>query len=238
MTAAGLRVLLASTVLSLTVHAASAQVAAALVDSVPSIVVEGEARREVIPDVAIVMLGVTTDRTTATLAADDNARAAAAVVTSARDAGLAAADIQTAQLRLSPVMDVPTGTKVKVYRASNVVTLRVHDLSRVGALIGQLTAQGVNTIDGVSFERADEQPILDDLRGLATADALRKAKIYASAANLKLGRILRIAPNDVTSAPMARSFKLAMAVPAPAPPVEAGSSVVETRVQITWELMP
>lgn len=212
----------------------------ALVDTVASITVDGEARREVQPDLATVTLGVVTDRATASQASADNARAAAALVATARTAGLDDPDIRTTQLTLSAITDQRDSSKVRVFRASNQVALQVRDLGKLGTLVGQLAGQGANAIDGITFSVEHPQAIIDELRAAATQDAARKADIYARAAGVKLGRVLRIAP-DAAGNPITtpRAYKLAMAAPAPAaPPVEAGTETLETHVQVSWELIP
>jgi uncharacterized protein len=208
----------------------------ALVESVPSITVGGMAKRDVRPDVAQVKLGVTTNRPRAEDAASDNARAAAAVVLAAHMAGLADRDIRTSQLQLVALPDPHNGAKTQGFRASNQVALSIHDLDRVGAIVGQLVADGANTVEGIDFEVADPEPLLNDLRAAATRDAMTKADIYATAANVTLGRVLRISPDD--PAPPMMSRVRALQAPAPAPPVEPGTETIEAHVQVTWELLP
>ena len=233
------RLAIASALLLATSVTLRAEPSGALVDTVPSITVDGEAQREVAPDLATVTLGVVTDRATASQASADNAQAAAAVVATARAAGLGDAYIRTTGIGLAAVTDGRDSSKIKTFRASNQVSLRMRDLGKVGPLVGQLAAQGANDIDGIAFSVENPQPILDDLRGDATRDASRKAEIYAKAAGVKLGRILRIAPDAAgLPVPMPRAYKLRMAADAPAPPVEAGTEALRAHVQVTWELVP
>ena len=232
------RLAVASTLLLAASSAVRAEPSGALVDTIPSITVDGEAQREVAPDLATVTLGVVTDRASASQASVDNAQAAAAVVATARAAGLSDADIRTTGIGLAAVTDQRDASKIKTFRASNQVSLRMRDLGKVGPLVGQLAAQGANDIDGIAFSVENPEPILDDLRGDAARDARRKAEIYAGAAGVKLGRILRITPDaGGFPVPMPRAYKLQMAAPAPAPPVEAGTEALRAHVQVTWELV-
>ena len=73
--------------------------------------------------------------------------------------------------------------------------------------------------------------------GDAVRDALLKANSYANGLGLKLGRVLEIAahePGDYYSGAVAGYA--AKRVAAQAVPVEPGSEVVRTEVQVTWEL--
>jgi uncharacterized protein len=218
--------------------AAQAQSDVPLVNAVPSMTVLGEAKRDVAPDVALVRVGVVTDRATAAQAAQDNAQAASVVVAAARAAGVESQDIQTTDLGLAAVADQKDASKIRTYRATNTITVRVRDLAKVGPLVAQLTNKGANSLDGVDLAVADPQPILDDLDARATQDARHHAEIYAKAAGVKLGRILRITPLTTAPAPMMRAFKTQMAEAQPAPPVQGGTEQLQARVEVTWELTP
>lgn len=221
------------------VTAAAQTAGVPLSDAVPSITVEGRAQQEVRPDLAVVTLGATTDRPQAADAARENARTANAIVASARRAGIADADIQTSQLRLSALSDPRDASRTRAFRATNLITLRLRNLDRIGDVIGALVGQGANDVQDIAFEVADPEPVLSDLRARATAKARHDAELYAQAAGVALGRVLRIAPGDVAPVSSLRSYKMQLAVPAPAPPpVEAGAETLSAQVQVTWELRP
>jgi uncharacterized protein YggE len=65
--------------------------------------------------------------------------------------------------------------------AANLLTIRVRDLERLGAVIDSVGAAGANRIDGVSFELAEPRGPLDAARRQAVEDARVKAAILAEA---------------------------------------------------------
>lgn len=215
--------------------------------AIPSITVDGNATREVSPDMAVVSVGVTTDRPTAADAAAQNSRTAAALFDEIKAAGVPEHDVQTIQSSLVPVFDTDrsgaASTKIKGFHAANVVEIRVHDLALVGPLVGRLIDKGANALQGVDFTFSNPTPLLDDMRADATRDAKRKAQIYADAAGVRLGRILNIAPESSPVMPMqmaaARKMKSdSIIAVAPAPmPLQPGQQSLESRVGITWELV-
>ena len=209
--------------------------------AIPSIGVEGSASRELAPDMAIIAIGVTTERPTASEAAALNGRTAAALLAEAKAADVPEKDLQTTQVSLSPVYqtDRATSPSIKSFRASNRISITIHNLDSVGSLIGRLLAKGANDLEGVDYGLADTAPALDGLRADAVHDAQRKARIYAEAAGVKLGRVLDIAPESASPVPVFRQFKTAMAAaPAPEPaPVAPGLIKLESRVTVTWELL-
>ena len=206
--------------------------------TVPSISVTGQAQRQVSPDMAVVTLGVTTERPSAQDAARVNGTSMQAVIKAAKAAGVAEADVATTQATLMPVYDQPgngAAPRIKAFRASNSVSIKVHQLDRAGDLVGQLIDQGANALQGIDLTIADPEPIRDALRAEAALNARHRAELFASTLGLKLGRILLIAPDDAASEPIpARPMR--MAVAAAPMPVEAGTQTIDAHVTITWAL--
>src|SRR6202011_5079995 len=81
-----------------------------------------------------------------------------------------------------------TGPNVVVgYRASNRVTIELHDVSKVASVIDTLVGAGANEIGGINFMVSEASKLLDAARARPIADARRKAEIYAKAAGVTLG---------------------------------------------------
>ena len=78
------------------------------------------------------------------------------------------------------------------YRASNRVTIRVRDVTKVASMIDVLVGAGANEIGGINFVVSQASKLLDEAREQAIADARRKAQIYAKAAGVTLGEPIAI----------------------------------------------
>src|SRR5262245_1343356 len=141
----------------------------------PTISVTGEAQVSVAPDLAQVDGGVTTEAKTAREASDANNKAMAAILAALKAAGIAEADIQTSRLSLfpqsSPSKLINSPVQITGYRASNRVTIRVRDVTKVAATIDALVAAGANEIGGINFMVSQESKLLDDARVKAIEDA-------------------------------------------------------------------
>src|SRR6267142_2594009 len=87
------------------------------------------------------------------------------------------------------------------YRASNRVTIRVRDVTKVAGVIDTLVGAGANEIGGINFVVSQASKLLDEARERAVADARRKAEIYAKAASVTLGAPLSIS-EEGNSAPV------------------------------------
>ena len=206
-----------------------------------SIEVTGEASVEATPDFAKVTLGVTTTDKNAGEAMAANAKATNALIATLKDEGLAAADIQTSGLSVSPnFANRAAGSSeppaITGYTVGNMVAVTVHDLARLGALLDKAVGSGANTMYGVSFGENNVSGLLDKARPLAFADARRKAEIYATAAGSRIGRLMELS-EQVGGPPMPFPRRVyattAMAVPTP---VEAGQDKLTVTVTARFEL--
>ena len=206
---------------------------------VPVLTVSGEGRVEAAPDMAVVRLGVTRRADSPSAALEDMSAGTRAVLSRLREAGIAERDLQTAELTLGPVWhhDRDRGDReITGYEAANMVTVRVRDLDRLGAVLDAAVAVGAERFDGLQFALADPEAARDEARRRAVADALRKAELYAGAADTPLGPVLRI---DEGGAPPPRPQTMRMAEMAmEGVPVAPGELEVSARVTVTFGPAP
>jgi uncharacterized protein len=225
--------------LAATIAAGALLAAPALAQIVPpaAITVSGEATVSVPPDLALVEGGVTSEAKTAREASDSNNAAMGKVLQALKGAGIETKDLQTARLSLQP-QSAPnrSGPSAIVgYRASNRVTIRVRDVTKVAGVIDTLVAAGANDIGGINFMVSQASKLLDEAREQAVADARRKAEIYAKAAGVTLGAPLSIS-EEGSAAPMA--FRKMSAGMAAAAPVAQGEETLAVTVSVSWAIKP
>jgi uncharacterized protein YggE len=203
----------------------------------PAVSVTGEATVSVAPDQAQIDGGVTSDARTAREAAEANNAAMSKVLQALKGAGIEEKDFQTSRLSLQPQY-APNRTgpsPVTGYRASNRVTVRVRDVSKVAGVIDVLVGAGANDIGGINFTVSQPSKHLDDAREKAVADARRKAEIYARAAGVTLGEPLSIS-EEGAPAPL---FRGKMAAPmAAGAPVAQGEETLSVTVSVSWAIKP
>ncbi len=144
----------------------------------------------VAPDQAQIDGGVSSEAKTAREASDANNKAMAAILPALKAAGIAEADIQTSRLSLYPQSSPVKANgpmQITGYRASNRVTIRIRDVTKVASTLDALVSAGANEIGGINFIVSQASKALDEARVRALEDARRKAEIYAKAANVRLG---------------------------------------------------
>jgi uncharacterized protein YggE len=210
----------------------------ALADNEPSAIsVSGEATVSAAPDLAQIDSGVATDAKSAKEASDANNAAMGKVLLALKSAGIPEKDYQTLRLSLQPQygQNKATGASPVVgFRASNRVTVKIRDVTKVAAVIDTLVGAGANDIGNISFEVTQASKLLDEAREQAVADARRKAEIYAKATGVTLGAPLSVSEGG---APMPLfKGRMAMAPQAAPAAVAPGEETLSVTVNVSWAI--
>lgn len=210
--------------------------------------INAEAKIQRAPDIAYLTAGVTEERATASEAMAAQAKAMNGVFAALEAAGVARKDIQTSGLSLYPRYDYieeklrDGGTrgvqKLAGYVATNNVTARVRNLDTLGSTIDSLVKAGGNTLSGINFAIEDDKEIKNQARTQAMKDALAKAELYASAAGLRVARIVTINEGYEYAPQPQMMARAEMAMDASAPtPIASGEVGVTASVNVLFELV-
>lgn len=202
------------------------------------ITMQGRGEVKATPDMAVVAIGVTRHAASAREALDANNEAMQQVLASLKAQGIEERDVQTSSFTVAPRYVYPPNDAPKPdgYEVSNQVTVRLRDLAKLGPLLDQAVTDGSNQIQGVSFAIAEPEPLADEARKLAVADALRKAKLYAEAAQVRLGPITQIQEQGGYRPPQPFLKGMRMAAEASSVPIAQGEQSIEVEVSISWEI--
>jgi uncharacterized protein YggE len=213
-----------------------------------TVTAEGSSNRQ--PDLAVFSAGVTTQGKTAADALAANSTAMARVVSALKAAGIADRDIQTSNLNLNPLYAQPRRNpdgsvdqpeqKIIGYQVNNTVSVRQRKLDDYGKVIDTLVAAGANQINGPNFQLDDSDAALDEARRAAMKNARDKAQLYATAAGLRVVRIVSISESGGFYQPMPVFARMEAAAPPapPPPPVQAGELELKANVAVLYELAP
>ena len=200
----------------------------------PSITVAGTGQSQGKPDFAQVQVGVVTEAITAAEALRKNNEAMSQLVIMIRRRGIEDRDLQTIQFNVSPRYKYDKNQqeppKIAGYQVTNEVHVKVRNLTTLGAFLDETVLLGANQVRGISFGVAEPAQLMDEARKRAIADAQRRARVYAEAAGVKLGKPLRIdeqAGGRPGPYPMAR-MDAAAASTVPVAPGEQTFSVTVT----------
>jgi uncharacterized protein YggE len=198
-----------------------------------SITVSGTANVDAVPNRAALVVGVSTDAATARAALAGNAEKAASVLDALRAAGVARADLQTADVSVSPRWG--DNGKQDGFTAHTSVQVKVREVGKAGALLDAAVAAGATETSGPSFDRADRAQLYRDALKTAFADARLKAATLAGEAGASLGNVLRIEESPAYSGPQPLYGGAADMARAPTP-VEPGTQQVQATISVTFGL--
>ena len=157
-----------------------------------SVSAQAESRR--VPDVATVSTGVVTRAADANAAMRANAEQMDKVMTAIRAAGIAERDTQTTGVNLNPDYRYEENKApiITGYQASNTVSIKVRDLSKLGKVLDALVASGANQVNGPNFEIDQPEAAYDEARQAALKKAQARAEMYAKSLGVKVRRIVSI----------------------------------------------
>jgi uncharacterized protein YggE len=201
-----------------------------------TITMTGYGEIKAVPDVATVNAGVTADAPTAAAALTANGARMSQVFAALKKLGVSDCNIQTSGFSVSPQYtngDSNSSRHLTGYQVNNDVSVRLDDVTRVGAAVDTLVGAGANQMNGIGFDIANTAPLLEKARIQAVADARARAQTYAQAAGVTLGSIISISEGsgETASRPMFRL--MAMNAPTPVAPGEQG---VTADVTVVWEI--
>ena len=210
---------------------------------VPTLNANGTGTVYVVPDIAIVSIGVTTRGATAAEALAANSTEMASVIETISGEGVASRDIGTSGFSIYPVYEqrepangVETDPpKIVGYQVTNEVRVTIRDIATSGGILDKVVSAGANQVNGITFDSADRQTPADAALADAIADARRQAEIMAKAAGVRLVRIVNINASSGGGPVYARMEAMAMDA---AVPVMPGQREVNANASVTWEIAP
>lgn len=182
------------------------------------------------PNRAAFSFGVTTQARSAAAALNSCSTEMRKVIDALKRAGVAARDIQTSSVSLSPRYSA-NGEDIAGFTASNTVNATIRNVSRSGAVIDAAVGAGANQVYGPSFTRSDEAVLYRRALAAAVANARGKAQALARAGKVRLGRVLSIIESSTGPVPLAEKAAAARDVGAP---IEPGTQRIEASVTVEF----
>jgi uncharacterized protein len=208
--------------------------------SAPSITVVGSGSVPGRPDTAELTAGIVTQATSAAQALAENSASMEKILKAATGLAISERDVQTSGLSVAPQRrqersGPPSRPEIVGYEVTNEIRVKVRDLGKLGRLLDQFVGQGANLLGGVRFYVDNPASLLDQARTKAMVDARRKAELYATAAGVKLGRVLFIQESG-SAMPSPRVAYVAPMRAAQAVPVAPGEQEFEASVSVSYAI--
>jgi uncharacterized protein len=196
-----------------------------------TIVVKGSATQEVPNDTASLRFSVTKERRSRSEALRVVAVRLREVIAAVQTVpGVGAGDVTTGEIS---VRKVPRG-KRPLYRASEGITVILHEPDRAGELVSAAIAAGATGSHGPNFFPGDPEAAYNSTLIAAFDQAKAKASALAARAGATLGPAITIEEgSDLVRGQPTRSEEV---VGGPAPPVKPGNSTVTATVRVVFAL--
>ncbi len=200
--------------------------------------VSGEGKVTMIPDIAVVNAGVTTQGPTVSQVQQQLNTKMNAISDAVKRLGVDSKDIRTTNYAISPTYDYRNPVqKITGYQATATVTIKVRHIDTANSVIDAVTANGANQVGGISFDVDDKTKSENQARELAVSDAKSKAEAAARAAGFHLGRVINYSEGG-GAAPRPVMYDSALPAAGGGAPtkVEPGSSELTVTVNLSYEI--
>jgi uncharacterized protein YggE len=189
------------------------------------------------PDVALLSLGISTERASVTEAREEAAAAMQRVIDSLKANGVAEKDIQTQQFSIYPQYDYTNNKQaLRGYRVTNMVSIKVRALDKVGVVIDDVAAAGgdLTQVQSISFTIDEPKELQAQARVEAMKDAKAKAQTLADEGGVKLGKPVSISESIGFSTPS--PFLKGGAEAASVTPIAPGELEVTVTVAVIYAI--
>lgn len=215
----------------------------------PTITVSATGSLTFAPDQVFITFGMDTAARSLADAQRQNNAVMTKVMERLRDQNIEKERIQTSSFAVSPQYkpppkrssDVPPAPpEIIGYLMSNTVTVEVRNLEKIGRVIEDVLAAGVNHFQGLHWALRDEQPARLNALKSAAARAREKAAVLSEVLGVKLVRVLSVNEGGHVVRPashMVRSMA-AMGAEGGEAPFSPGEMKVEATVTLVCEIAP
>jgi uncharacterized protein len=199
------------------------------------------------PDTAFVTFGLDTVGKSLAEAQRRNSAGMSKIIDSLRDLQIDKELIQTSSFTVSPqyrpmsnrpTEAPPASPEIIGYVVSNMVTVEIRDLDRVGTVIEEVLKAGVNSFQGLHWGLRDERSVRLSALKQAVAKAREKAAVLSEALHVKLVRVLSANEGGHMIRPASPMARMAMEASTSEVPISPGELKVEATVTLVYEIAP
>jgi len=205
--------------------------------------ITGESNITQIPDEAMVQVGINVNEGTVAQAQTKINQTINNITAAIKKIDIEDKDIKTADYSIYPNYDYQSGRSITGYTASTNLNITVRDFEKLNQVIDLATANGANSVSGVSFKLSEKKEA--EAKKQAREEAINKAKEnaeeLAKLAGMKLGKIVNVyeQPNYYPPTPYMERAVMAVDGKGGGAPTEVqpGSTTYSYSVTISYETL-
>jgi len=144
-----------------------------------SMTLTGQGQVTVVPDVAVIHLGIQSTGEDLAVVQSANAQLSQDILDALRRMGIT--DIKTFQYSIDKYYEYNNGTPIdRGYTVRNILEIKTGDMDLVGDFIDKAVNAGANIVDMISFEVSNPDLYYQQALNLAVMNAIEKAKSIAN----------------------------------------------------------
>jgi uncharacterized protein len=202
------------------------------------IAVAGAGRVALPPDTATVEVGVEARKPQLADATAEVDGAMRGVLARVKAAGVRDADVRTTTYAIDPVAEArqpgDPGVRIVGYRVANVVQVRSREVAGIGRIVDAAVGAGANVVRNIHVTLDDPARAEAEARALAMQDAAARARQIATAAGVKLGRLVSV----TDASPVRPVARIPMTMATAPGPVEPGQLEVMVSLLARYAIEP
>ncbi|WP_343762261.1 SIMPL domain-containing protein [Clostridium oceanicum] len=152
--------------------------------------IKGVGTLSLMPDKAIVSLGVITEDKSLEKAQKENIERTNAVIRNLTNLGVEMKDISTSNYSIQAQYDYVDGKKIfRGYKVTNILDVTVRNISDLGKIIDSSVKAGANSVGSIRFTVSDKQKYYEKALNLAIKNAISKAMSIGKTLNVSVNKI-------------------------------------------------
>ncbi|HMS84676.1 MAG TPA: SIMPL domain-containing protein [Nitrospira sp.] len=199
------------------------------------------------PDTAFVTFGLETAGKSLAEAQKRNSATMSKIMERLRELQVDKERIQTSSFTVSPqyrplpnrpTEASPATPEIIGYVVSNMVTVEIRALDKVGIVIEEVLKAGANNFQGLHWGLRDEQVVRLKALKQAAAKAREKASVLSDTLQVKLTRTLSVTEGGQAIRPPMPMARMAMEASAGDVPISSGELKIEATVTLVYEIAP
>lgn len=215
--------------------------------------VQGEGKVQVKPDLGMFSFSVLAEGKDAVVAQSKSAEKINAIIAAMKEGGVKEEDIKTKNYNLAPKYKYentvcawgqycpPSNPVIEGYTVSQMVEVKVRDLTKSGDLISKAGEKGATDMSNLQFTIDDEKVFKSQAREKAIADAKDKAKKLADDLGVRIVKMTSYYEDQSGGYPMYdRAYGGEMAMSADmksvSPQMPTGENEIKVTVNMTYEV--
>lgn len=215
---------------------------ASLPENAPQdLMVSGEGKAYIKPDIAILTLGLRTEGAKSVNVVQQNNAKMNDIIQAVKDLGIDEKDIKTTLYNLSPLYNY-TEAKGRIFQGYSLdqqITVKVRDFDKISDVLDKATSKGATNVSDLQFTLDNPETAKAEARQKAIDQAKQKAADMAKSAGLRIMRLVNISENyNNYPQPVYGMGGAAMekSISSIAPRIETGQQEIDVTVNLTYRV--